>query len=364
MPAYGDAVALRDVQEHFRQFADAYPELSLYSRLARAVADDDETASLLMDAAPGQRRPVLWLAALHDLVLREPDLPIARWYPSVTGTHEQVEGDPWPKVRRTVLDHADELGEVMRTRSTQTNEVNRSVYVAALLSAAAADLSTTPVVLLELGASAGLLLQVDRYRTDIGDTTLGDPDSAVHCRGQLRAPAAVPMTVPRIAGRAGLDRSPVDLADQDRVRWLEACLWPEVEGRVERFRAAVRVAREHPVDVVRGDIVDDLPAVAEQALASAFAGAHLVVLTSWALTYVEPHRRVEVAAALESVAADRVPVTWATAEPPGCVPGIPDEHVRDGGVTSLGLRRWRGGHEASPALVGTAHPHGAWIAPA
>jgi hypothetical protein len=121
---------LATLQSRFADFASSYPQLPLYSAVCRALARDDECASLLQAAAPGQDRPVLWLAALHDLVLQQPEVRAARWYASVVGRDRLPAGDPWPDIRRTVLDHAGELRTVIGSRTTQTNEVNRSVYLA------------------------------------------------------------------------------------------------------------------------------------------------------------------------------------------------------------------------------------------
>ena len=155
MPAAGTDLAT--LQLRFADFAASYAELPLYSAVCRAVARDDGCAGLLQAAAPGQDRPVLWLAALHDLVLRQPEVPAARWYASVVGRDRVPSGDPWPDVRRTVLAHADELRAVIGSRTTQTNEVNRSVYLAPSLALACRDQPGRPVVLVEMGASAGLV---------------------------------------------------------------------------------------------------------------------------------------------------------------------------------------------------------------
>ena len=361
------------LQHRFAEFAATYPELTLYSAVCRQVASDPECAGLLAEAAPGQDRPVLWLAALHDLVLRDPNVPAARWYPSVVGRDQVPDGDPWPDVRHTVLDHETELRAVIATRSTQTNEVNRSVYLAPALALAAADLSDRPVVLVEMGASAGLLLDVDRYRTELTgppDLVLGDPASTVRCAGvdrserRLAARNPTPM-LPPVAVRRGLDRHPVELSDPTAVRWLEACLWPDVPGRVERFRFAVDKRSLDPLTVVAGDMVDDLPAVVDDALADAPDDAHLVAMSSWALTYVDRARRPEVATTLAAVASGGRPVTWLTAEPPKCTPGVtpPPERPEDRGQTTvLATRTWRAGAERPPDVLGTSHPHGEWVA--
>jgi hypothetical protein len=132
--------------------------------------------------------------------------------------------------------------------------VNRCVYLAPALALATADLPDRPVVLVEMGASAGLLLGVDRYRTELTgppDLVLGDPASAVRCAGADRSEQRLvarspPPVLPAVAVRRGLDRHPVDLTDAAAVRWLEACLWPDVPGRVERFRSAVDRQAQNP----------------------------------------------------------------------------------------------------------------------
>jgi hypothetical protein len=324
---------------------------------------------------------VLWFAALHDLVLQRPDVPAARWYASVVGRDAVATGDPWPDVRETVLDHADELRRTVATRTTQTNEVNRCVYVAAGLAAAAGSSGPRSreaagpgrVALVELGASAGLLLGVDRYAVttttrDGARATVGDAASRVRCEGldrSARRPALGPL--PQVAGRAGLDRDPVGLEDEDAVRWLLACLWPDVPGRVERFEAARQVLRADPPLVLRGDIVEDVARAVDAALEDARAGSdagvaeHLVVFSSWALTYVERERRAALGAELARIAGSVPRLTWFTAEPPGCVPGLPDDPRGGEGPTVLGLRCWVDGAEGRPSVFGVGHPHGTWI---
>ncbi|WP_374969140.1 DUF2332 domain-containing protein [Terrabacter sp. BE26] len=375
-----DAERLERVRRRFREFGSEYASLPLYGAVSRSVAEDPTTAELLVAAQPGQARPVLWFAALHDLVLRQPDLRAARWYASVVGRDSLPQGDPWPDVRATVLEHADELRHLIASRTTQTNEVNRSVYLAATLAAAgrvgressAAPASALgPVALVELGASAGLLLGLDRYlvtamTTDGIRTSVGDAASPVRCEGLDRSaghPALGPL--PPVLGRAGVDREPVDLEDEDAVRWLLACLWPDVPGRVERFRAARQLMRSRrPPLVLQGDLVDDVAAgvdAARQQARGAGGVDHVIVYSSWALTYVERDRRAALAQKLAGVAETVPRLSWLTAEPPDCVPGLPDDPRTEGAPTVLGLRTWTAGAEAAPRLVGTAHPHGAWV---
>jgi hypothetical protein len=107
-------------------------------------------------------------------------------------------------------------------------------------------------------------------------------------------------------------------------------------------------------------MVTDLAETIERELPSS---EHVVVFSSWALTYVRRDLREQVTNALESLVAQGRSVTWATAEPPECVPGLPDFPVPDepGGLTVLGVRAWRDGTERPPRVIGTAHPHGEWL---
>ena len=360
------ATTVPEIQHMLRQFAEAFTELRLYRAIALGAAADDDVAGLLLAARPGQARPILLLAALHDLVLARPDVPAARWYPSVTGG-PVPDGDPWPDVRATALAHADHLRRVIASRGTQTNEANRAVHIGALVAHAAADVPDAPVVLLEMGASAGLLLALDRYRIEIGapgtrgGAVLGDPASGVVTQGELRGGSVRGLALPRVVGRVGLDLSPVRADDDAELRWLEACIWPDQPERLERFRAAVELVRADPPRLVRGDMVADVDAVAREALGAADeAGerAHLVVLSSWALTYVAADRRALVAGTLDAIAADGRPVSWLTAEPPDCVPGLPALDPAAWGEraasaeTVLGARLWRQARELPPALGG------------
>ena len=89
------------------------------------------------------------------------------------------------------------------------------------------------------------------------------------------------------------------------------------------------------------------------------------MFSSWALTYVARERRPAVAAALATVAADGRSLTWLTAEPLGCMPGVDAPEGRPEGrgqTTVLATRRWRDGVEEPPVVLGTAHPHGQWVA--
>ena len=324
----GDATG---IQQRYRQFAETECKgySDLYYRLALSVSQDDELASFI--AGMDETQPNLFLASIQMLTG-----PAAT---PATGS----------ELRSFVERRGDEVRAVMRARRTQTNEVGRC---AVLLPA----LPPGPLALLEVGASAGLCLLFERYAYEFGSTRLGPVSSAVRLRCAATGPVPLPPAIPRIVWRRGLDLRPIDVHDDDAVRWLLACVWPEHHERRQRLEAAIRTARADPPVVRAGDLVDDLSAL----LAEAPDDAQLVVFHSAVLSYVSRERRQAFADALAQ-ASKRRDIIWLANEAVGVVPELPA--VAASGVLRflVGRTHLRNGQRRSEALA-LAHPHGAELA--
>jgi len=74
-----------------------------------------------------------------------------------------------------------------------------------------------------------------------------------------------------VVWRAGLDLHPLDVTDPADLAWLDALIWPEHSRRRARLKAAAAIAAADPPLLMRGDLLDDLPALAAQAPAGAAA---------------------------------------------------------------------------------------------
>jgi len=191
--------------------------------------------------------------------------------------------------------------------------------------------------LLEVGASAGLCLLPDRYAYAYGEHRVGSSSVVLPCAPS--GPVPLPDRLPEVVWRAGIDLAPVDVRDPEAAGWLEALVWPEQAERFERLRKAVAIARDDPPRVVRGDLVEALPALAAQAPRD----ATLVVFGVAVLSYLGLEARARFRAAVGALGAE-----WLAAEGQGIVaPGVMDEgHMV---VTRNG--------EAVAACDG----HGAWL---
>ncbi len=374
----------RPATELFGEWADgAVRRLPLYRRLCEGTADDPEVADrVLLSPDPGQRIPNLLLAAVHDVVLArgegpdvdgDPDVvALSAWYSSVSDETRPVgpgADDPWPHFRRLALHHPG-VEQRLRTRSTQTNEVGRCATL--LLALGGLMVEGRPLGLVEVGASAGLNLLLDRYgyryTRDVGggdSTTVGAPDSplvlACSWRGPIEPP--IPGGLPTIASRVGVDRAPIDLSDPARARWLVACQWPDQPERVHRARIALDLARgRHPL-VEAGDAVADVARLVD----GVDAGVLPVVISTWVLSYLAPDRQRSFVAELDRIGAER-DVSLVFAEQPDVVPGLvqvgalpprPDG-IPEGSATALVRVDWRGGERLARRLA-DQHPHGSWV---
>jgi hypothetical protein len=380
----GERVAtVEQAAEAFTTLAEAEgAAVPMYARLCRAISADPGLSSLLLEAPVGQRVPVLVLAALHDLVLEQPEVALGRWFPSVGGEADRP-GDLEGALRRTVDQHRARLVDRMRHRQVQTNEVNRcTAWRAALSTACHGD--DRPLSLVEVGASAGLNLHLDRYRmrfevAGAAGQDLGPPDSPVHLSTSVRTGALMSpgSRLPPIVWRRGLDLRPLDPTDPADARWLAACVWPEQTVRFERLRAALSLSGDEPAAVVQADLLSGIG----EAVLAAPRGSHVVVLSSWVLAYVDRDTRRAFLAELARVAprvttdggrlslltleADHV-VPWLTPDP--LPPDAPAEqrHAsllgmtalgRDGTVTTRELARCQA-HLTWMDLVATPPPGG------
>jgi hypothetical protein len=305
--------------ENYRVWAgEAAGRSPAYVTLSNAVADDPAILAFLGTVPPDKRQPNLLFASAYYLL----------GAPADPGTlRDLIRRDP------------ERLAQVMRTRRTQTNEPARC----ATLLPALAQLPE-PLALIEVGASAGLTLLFDRYSYDYpGLRITGRDPEAPTLRCGLRGPVPVPGRLPEITWRAGLDLNPLDVTDDDDMRWLSCLVWPGEGDRAQRLAAAIAAARRSPPPVHRGDLLTDLPALAAQAPAD----ATLVIYHSAVLAYVAPEDRERFAGIVRGLAA-----VWFSNEAPGVVPGVPLSD-RDDGTFVLA----RDGRQALARTDG----HGDWV---
>jgi hypothetical protein len=250
-------------------------ESPCFAEWARGVAGDPELLAWV-DELPGlKKQPNIVFAA-------------ARW-------HGVPAPGPYAGLRDALLEDDGTIRATIMARSTQTNEVGR---LATLLPAFARLVPEGPLAVLEAGASGGLNLFPDRWgyawSTPEGPVELGRPP---YLPCQVTGPAPLPDALPDVGWRGGVDLNPLDVTDPDTAAWLEILVWPEQNHRRERLRHAIQVAAADPPRLVPGDLLDELPALVDEATAH----GTVVVFHSAVAAYLPLEARARLQALMEEL---------------------------------------------------------------
>lgn len=227
---------------------------TMYARLFRDLADDyADNGRTFAILAGRSRRPVhdaipLRLAgAIHRVVLRGDDDRLARHYPSVGGSPGE---DFTADVIAHMRDHMDEI-DLGLVQQVQTNEVGRSIVHLTLMHWLASH-DIDHLDFLEVGASAGLNLNFDRFYACSRRLRMGDPSSKVRLMGDwFTHTPEVPLRSATVHRRRGVDVSPIDVTNPEDELRLLSFVWPDQRDRLARIRAAIDIAKAHPPIVDR-----------------------------------------------------------------------------------------------------------------
>lgn len=287
----------RSTADWYRSFAEleARGQSAIFEEWALGVAGDPQVLAAIDELPPQKRQPNLIFAVARLLG------------PSELGSPERG----YRELRTWLLANWPSVAREATMRMTQTNEPRRCAALLPALSAV-----TGPFALLELGASAGLCLYLDRYSYRYGDGEWLHPasgPSSVAIETEVKGPVPVPKSLPEIAWRAGIDLEPLDVCDPDAMRWLETLVWPEQEARRQRILAAIDLVRADPPILVKGDAIIELEALA----AIRPADATLVVVTSAMLVYLPYPERMRLVEAIRSLDAH-----WISLDGVGVLPEV------------------------------------------
>ncbi len=279
------------------------------------------------------------LAGVHKMVLDGSAPDLAAHYPSAGGDGDAAAA--WPGVLAALAAHSPDVVGDLR-HPLQTNETSRCGPLASGFHVIA-DRCRMPIRALELGSSAGLNQNLDRYRYEAGGLSSGPPDSPVRFSDYWLG-GVPPLDSPlEIAERRGCDIDPIDAATEEGRLDLLAYVMPDELARVEMMRGALAVAAEHPPVVDRAS-ADEW--IAER-LTEPAPGRATVVFHSVFWIYPPPEVTDRIAATIVAAgesASPEAPLFWLSYE----------ESAERLGVVELRLRSWPGGTEE---LLATGEHH-------
>lgn len=286
------------------------------------------------------------------------------------GLHALVRGGRLPSLATAYPPHSlpseEDLGAVLSKALTmanadllpwlesppQTNEPVRSAPLMSGLVVIATRTGGLPFALYEVGASAGLMLVLDRYEHHLGGVVAGTPGAPVQIAPEWdggQPPSGLPV---KIVARRGCDLEPLDVTSpEDRERLL-AYVWPDQADRLARIQAALDLAVADPPRVERAEAAAWAEAVLEPDAAE--ANVVRVLMHAVALQYApeEVTRRIATQAArLGEAATEKTPFAWLRFEA--------DPAYDEQGA--LRLTFWPGGEERVLAIGDTHGEKLRWL---
>ena len=259
----------------------------------------------------------------------------------LAGLHYLVLADlaSWDEVDDALDRNAEFLARWSTEQDVQTNEVQRAW---GLLPAFLSVADGRPFDLLELGPSAGLNLLWDRYSYRYSTGEWGHGPFELTGDDRVPPPRDLLGRHVSVARRRGIDLSPVDVTTEHGSRLLQAFVWPDQPGRLERLRRAIDVVRHDPPELLRGDYVEALPLL----LQDRREGEQLVIFQSASTQYLNGEALERLRAAMERAGRVESLVFITTGRAP------------DDSGYALEVHRYPGGHSRR---LGVLDFHGEWL---
>lgn len=317
--------------------------------LAERLRPDTDVGRRLLDwpgdlSSEGDAVPLRMTGALHALALENTAELAPLYPPNPMPQNDQL----WDAITAVLHRYPARLNALLDT-APQTNEVARSAVLIAL-GQWLADHYNLPLVLSELGASAGLNLNWDRYGLWAGDRYCGPPQPHLTLTPEWKGPPP-PQAQPQITDRRGVDLNPLNQTLAEHRLRLRAYVWPDQRDRLDRMRKAQEIAQA-PVD--QGDAAQWLG----PRLATPRPGTCHLIFHTVAWQYFPQDIRAKCQAQIEAAGARATadaPLAWFGME-------VDDESPGAG----LSLRLWPGiGPQNTSAGekidMGRADFHGRWV---
>ena len=158
-------------------------------------------------------------------------------------------------------DHREFLSEFVREQGVQTNEVQRAWVLTPLFLRVAERTGSSSFDLIELGASAGLLLGWDRYRYVYEQGEWGPEGSPLTLSGAERSPVRADLLeqAPKVGRRVGVDLAPIDVTGRGGCSSAQVLRLGGPGGAAGAARPGDRGRARGAAGARSGDYVEVLP---------------------------------------------------------------------------------------------------------
>ena len=313
--------AIRDkhLLDHFKIQAEACQKLDspLTAQLVTQMAGDYQNGGPVRDLLHDWPTPptadalaLRLCGALHGAALTGRDDHLAAAYDKARKGALDM-NRLWPAAKAFLAREADWVRTYL-TYAPQTNEARRSIL---LLTGFLhlADQFDMDMHMLELGASAGLNMNWDKFRYELENWSWG-PVSSVTLSTSWQGPPPPVEANLRIASRAGCDINPLDLENPVERDRLRSYCWADVPGRMARLEGAINIALAEGTKPDKAGAADWL----ERKLAARPQEGLTVVYHSIFLQYPPQQERARIYELMQKAgenASRGAPLAWVRFEP-------------------------------------------------
>ncbi len=231
----------------------------LYYKLTHRIAEDTDILRLAAHVRYGQPIPNSFLASVHFLLLANPNEELAKYYPSISGS--EAEEIPYEIFRKFCFDNADKIKAIIAERIVQTNVISRCSYLAVIFSRLIAARPDKKVTTIDIGTSAGLTLNWDKYEYHYSNgLTIGKSPAKVtaEVRDSLLPESHLPNKNIR---KIGIDQHIIDPTNAEEARWLRALIWPDQLERFAALNEALKIDSLKDIEFVQASAVIDFEKV-------------------------------------------------------------------------------------------------------
>ena len=247
---------LEKIKERFINFAESECKgtSQLYYQLSNQIANDDDLLEIASTTRPGQPIPNIFSAAVHYLLLKNPNNELADYYPSIQ--KNSVAEVPFFLFKAFCIENKNEIINLISNKIVQTNVINRCAYLMPILSKIIAE-ENRPTTIIDIGTSAGLTLNFDQYEYWYNDQKVFG-NSKVKVKSDI-----LESTIPKIypinqhLSKIGIDQNIIDPTDEDEILWLKALIWPDQQERFIAMDEALKLEELKNIQFVKAQSISD-----------------------------------------------------------------------------------------------------------
>ena len=243
----------------FKRFAanEAKGNSPLYEYWCQQITQDEQLLNLIQHIPSTQPMPNLFFASVQYLALKE-NQSLAHCFLHPV---ETVFETSFQLLKDFCKNSENDLLQLFKTKRVQTNEVQRAAYLYPIFYEIYKR-TNKPLTLIEIGTSAGLLLNVDFYKYEIQQKEVihyGDEGSALHLHAANLGEPLHDIGKIAIKNRVGIDLNCIDLKDEEDYYWLQCLIWPEERTRKDNLAKARAIHLQCEKSLLEGDFRKIIP---------------------------------------------------------------------------------------------------------